>query len=63
MTLSIALNTIDTNSNFGIEQVNVPGSHLTYWAVYMDDTQISTTSTREKAEQTIEWMENWLSNN
>lgn len=37
------------------------GMNITYWAVYLDDDQISVTSTREKAEETKQWMEQWLS--
>lgn len=33
---------------------------ITYWGVYLDDLEISTTSTKEKAIETKEWMENYL---
>ena len=33
---------------------------ITYWDVYLDDHKISTASTREQAEKTIEWTKNWL---
>lgn len=35
-------------------------SAITYWGIYLDDKEISMTSTREQAEKTKEWMENWL---
>jgi len=40
-----------------IENSNIP---ITYWGIYLDDKEISTTSTKEQAERTKEWMENWL---
>ena len=53
MTITIEPYTINSN----IENSNIP---LTYWGIYLDDIEISTTSTKEKAEKTKEWMENWL---
>ena len=38
------------------------GAQITYWAVFMNEDKISVTSTREKAEQTKQWMEQWLGN-
>ncbi len=34
---------------------------LTYWGIYLDDKQISYTSSKELAEKTKLWMEKWLS--
>lgn len=34
--------------------------HITYWGVFLDDMEISSTSTKEKAQETKEWMESWL---
>jgi hypothetical protein len=34
---------------------------LTYWGIYLDDKQISYTSSKELAEKTQLWMEKWLS--
>jgi hypothetical protein len=33
---------------------------VVYWGIYLNDSQISYTSTRELAEQTKIWMEKWL---
>ena len=33
---------------------------LTYWGVFLDDLEISTTTTKEKALETKEWVENYL---
>ena len=33
---------------------------ITYWGVYLDDLEISTTTTEEKALETKQWMENYL---
>jgi hypothetical protein len=53
MTITIEPYTINSN----IENSNIP---ITYWGIYLDDNKISTTSTKEQAEKTKEWMENWL---
>ena len=34
---------------------------LTYWGIYLDDKQISYTSSKELAEKTKLWMGKWLS--
>ena len=36
------------------------GDKVTYWGVFLDDLEISTTSTKEKALETKEWIENYL---
>ena len=33
---------------------------VTYWGIYLNSEQISYTSTKELAEKTKTWMENWL---
>ncbi|MEQ9618857.1 MAG: hypothetical protein RIG61_06755 [Deltaproteobacteria bacterium] len=33
---------------------------ITYWGVFLDENKISSTSSKELAEKTREWMENWL---
>ena len=53
MTITIEPYTINSN----IENSNIP---ITYWGIYLDDKEISTTSTKEQAEKTKKWMENWL---
>jgi len=55
MTITIEPYTISSN----FENSNVP---ITYWGIYLDDKEISTTSTKEQAEKTKQWMENWLIN-
>lgn len=55
MTITIEPYTI--NSHF--ENSNIP---ITYWGIYLEDKEISTTSTKEQAEETKKWMENWLKN-
>jgi len=55
MTITIEPYTI---SNF--ENSNIP---ITYWGIYLDEKEISTTSTREQAEKTKKWMESYLENN
>ena len=35
-------------------------SSVVYWGIYLNDRQISYTSTKELAEQTKTWMEKWL---
>ncbi|MGH7792429.1 MAG: hypothetical protein ACREOB_08965 [Thermodesulfobacteriota bacterium] len=35
-------------------------SSVVYWGIYLNDEQISYTSTKELAEQTKMWMERWL---
>ena len=53
MTVTIEPYTLHTN----IENTKMP---ITYWGIYLDDEEISTTSTKERAEKTKQWMENWL---
>ncbi len=53
MTITIEPYTINSN----IENSNIP---FCYWGIYLDDKEISTTSTKEQAEKTKKWMENWL---
>ncbi len=33
---------------------------ITYWGVFLNEKRISTSSSRELAEKTKAWMENWL---
>ena len=33
---------------------------ITYWGVFLGENKVSATSSREQAERTREWMENWL---
>ncbi len=40
--------------------IETPGEKITYWGIYIDDLEISTTTTKEKALETKEWMESWL---
>jgi hypothetical protein len=40
-----------------MQSVHVP---VTYWGVFLNDTRVSAVSSRELAEKTKEWMENWL---
>jgi len=35
-------------------------SPITLWGIYLDNKEISTTSTKEQAQNTKEWVENWL---
>lgn len=39
---------------------NIDDLPITYWAIYLDDKQISYTSSEELAEKTKLWMEKWL---
>jgi hypothetical protein len=55
MTITIEPYTINSNS----ENSNIP---ITYWGIYLDDKENSATSTKEQAEKTKQWMENWLIN-
>ena len=45
-----------------IENFNIIKSDISkdYWGVYLNDEKITITSTKEQAEKTKEWMENWL---
>ncbi len=43
-----------------MESVHAP---VTYWGVFLNDTRVSAASSRELAEKTKEWMENWLTDN
>ena len=54
MTLRIEPYTIDTKNE-------ISSNSITYWGIYLDDREISTTSTKEQAENTKKWMEDWLS--
>ena len=42
------------------KNIETPGKQIIYWGVYLDDMEISTTTSEEKAIETKEWMENWL---
>jgi len=56
--------TIDPNSKYKSPIVSrelADNNPLTYWGVYLNDENISYTSSRELAEKTKEWMEKWLS--
>ncbi len=48
---------VGSDKNLHIESVHAP---ITYWGVFLNDNRISTTSSRELAEKTKAWMENWL---
>lgn len=39
------------------ENLNSP---IIYWGVYLDGKEVSLSSTKEQAENTKKWMENWL---
>jgi len=43
-----------------MESVHAP---VTYWGVFLNDTRVSAASSRELAEKTKEWVENWLTDN
>ena len=53
MTLTIEQYTYNKN-------IKNPNDPITYWGVYLDDMEISTSTTEEKAIETKEWMETWL---
>lgn len=55
MTLKIEPYTIETKNE-------ISSYPITYWGIYLDDREISMTSTKEQAEHTKKWMEDWLSN-
>ncbi len=55
--MTITIEPCTANSN--IENSNIP---ITYWGIYLDDKEISITSTKEKAQKTKQWMEDWLNN-
>jgi hypothetical protein len=65
MTITIAPFTIDSNRNlkapplgYGKEEVSYPP--ITYWGIYLDNTYIPPTSSKELAEKTKLWVEKWL---
>jgi hypothetical protein len=43
------------------EKIKKNNPPLTYWGIYLDDKQISYTSSKELAEETQLWTEKWLS--
>ena len=53
MTIRIEPYVYNSNDNNNTDQI-------TYWGVYLDDLEFSTTTTKEKALETKEWMENYL---
>ena len=53
MTISIEPYTVHANA----ESASTP---ITFWGIYIDNKEFSITSTREKAENTKDWMEKWL---
>ena len=53
MTISIESYTVHANA----ESTSTP---ITYWGIYIDNNKFSITSTKEKAENTKEWIEKWL---
>jgi len=55
--MTITRKPYEVHSN--IENSNMP---ITYWGIYLDDQQISITSTKDQAEKTKQWMKNWLEN-
>ena len=48
---------VGSDKSLHIESVHAP---ITYWGVFLNDNRVSTTSSRELAEKTKAWMENWL---
>ena len=45
------------DKNFHITKAHAP---ITYWGVFLNESRVSSTSSRELAEKTKEWMESWL---
>jgi hypothetical protein len=45
--------------DFSKDNLNIP---FTYWGIFLEDEMVSSTSTKEQAENTKYWMENWLNN-
>jgi hypothetical protein len=64
MTITIAPFTIDRSHECGSLSPVYAGDGLitpiTYWGIYIDDKNISYTSSKELAEKTKVWMEKWL---
>jgi hypothetical protein len=48
---------VGSDKNLHIERAHAP---IIYWGVFLNESRVSTTSSRELAEKTKEWMENWL---
>ena len=48
---------VGSDKNLHIERSHAP---ITYWGVFLNENRVSTTSSRELAEKTKAWMENWL---
>lgn len=48
---------VGMNRELHIRDFHTP---ITYWGVFLDENKISSTSSKELAEKTREWMENWL---
>ncbi|MFI5323920.1 MAG: hypothetical protein ACHQ6U_10390 [Thermodesulfobacteriota bacterium] len=45
------------DKNIHICDIHAP---ITYWGVFLNENRVSMTSSRELAEKTREWMEDWL---
>jgi hypothetical protein len=64
MNITISPFTISSDTEFKLSLFKInkkePKKPIVYWGIYLNNKQISYTSSKQLAEKTKLWMENWL---